>query len=49
MPDKPIPDEFPHDCFSEEEIDNTILGYMLYGASWPWCSPARTRAFQVRR
>jgi hypothetical protein len=36
MPDKPIPDEFTRDRFSEEEIDNTVLGFMLYGASWPW-------------
>jgi predicted transcriptional regulator len=36
MPDQPIRDEIPHDRFSEEQIDNTVLGFMLYGASWPW-------------
>jgi len=36
MPDKRIPDVDPQDCFTEEQIDNAVLGYLLYGPSWPW-------------
>jgi hypothetical protein len=36
MPDKRIPDETPQRPFSEAQIDNAVLGYLLYGPSWPW-------------
>jgi hypothetical protein len=36
LTDQGIQDADPQDHFSEEQIDNTVLGFMLVGASWPW-------------
>jgi hypothetical protein len=36
MPHQRIPDQHPQGRFSEEEIDRTVLGFMLYGQTWPW-------------
>jgi len=31
-----IPDEDPAGGLSEEEMDNTVIGFMLGGECWPW-------------
>ncbi len=36
MQDQRIPDEDMQDGFTEEQIDNIVLGFMLCGDSWPW-------------
>jgi hypothetical protein len=36
MPHQRIADEHPQERFSEDEIDRTVLGFMLVGQSWPW-------------
>jgi predicted transcriptional regulator len=36
MPHQRIADEILQQPFSEEQIDNAVLGYLLYGPSWPW-------------
>lgn len=36
MQEQRIPDEEMQDGFTEEQIDNTVLSFMLCGESWPW-------------
>jgi hypothetical protein len=36
MQQERMADEHPKERFSEEQIDNAVLGFMLYGESWPW-------------
>jgi hypothetical protein len=35
MQSQRIPDDGSADSHSEEEIDNTVLDFMLSGGSWP--------------